>query len=182
MTDPEDNFNPQRFSKSELNDLVRDLNLCKESSQLLGSRFQARIFWHQKNIFYGTDTEKKNYFLYSHGKVDFYWLIQEEPRSHCLMEMHMSPFLGSCSSNESSFLEHENIVKNIPYEAHKWRICGDFKVIRILLDQQARYAKKCLAFCVNGRVDQSKNIGVWELRQSGEILFLELKRFCMNHS
>ena len=33
---------PQLFSQSELNDLVRDLSLSKESSELLASRFKEK--------------------------------------------------------------------------------------------------------------------------------------------
>jgi hypothetical protein len=54
---PEDDFTPQRFSQTELNDLVRDLNLPKESTELLGSGLKVNIFWHQEHIFHGTDTE-----------------------------------------------------------------------------------------------------------------------------
>jgi hypothetical protein len=39
---PEDDFTPQRFSQTELNDLVRDLNLPKESAELLGSRLKSK--------------------------------------------------------------------------------------------------------------------------------------------
>ena len=37
-------FSPQLFSQEELNNLVRDLNLSKESSELLASRLKQKIF------------------------------------------------------------------------------------------------------------------------------------------
>lgn len=39
---PEDNFNPKRIPQSEFNDIVRDLNLPKETAELLGSRLKNK--------------------------------------------------------------------------------------------------------------------------------------------
>ena len=36
---------PQLFSQGELNDLIRDIYLSKESSELLASRFKEKIYF-----------------------------------------------------------------------------------------------------------------------------------------
>ena len=36
---------PQLFSQGELNDLIRDINLSKESSELLASRLKEKIYF-----------------------------------------------------------------------------------------------------------------------------------------
>ena len=41
---PSSLLSPKLFSKGELNDLTRDLNLFKESSELLASRLKEKIF------------------------------------------------------------------------------------------------------------------------------------------
>jgi hypothetical protein len=42
--------NPQPFNQSELNDLVRDLGLTKEKSELLGSRLKQIPFSSRSNL------------------------------------------------------------------------------------------------------------------------------------
>ena len=59
---------PQLFTQHELNDLTRDLNLTKESAQLLGSRLREKnllapgttYFWYRNR-----DCEFRQYFTYS---------------------------------------------------------------------------------------------------------------------
>jgi hypothetical protein len=53
---------PQLFSQSELNDLVRDLRLSKDSAEVLGSRLNQRIYCLLAPLSYGTGTEKKSLF------------------------------------------------------------------------------------------------------------------------
>ena len=46
-----DNNDPKLMSQSDLDDLVRDLDLPKQSAQLLGSRLQERNFLAPGTIF-----------------------------------------------------------------------------------------------------------------------------------
>ena len=48
------------FSQAALNDLVRDLNLSKDKSQLLGSRLKDGNLLAQKLLFLGIDIVKRN--------------------------------------------------------------------------------------------------------------------------
>ncbi|GBN62910.1 hypothetical protein AVEN_213279-1 [Araneus ventricosus] len=67
--DDDDDFNasgsndPQLFSQSELNDLVRDLGLPKNSTELLGSRLNEKTYWNLVSLFHGLEEEKRIFFL-----------------------------------------------------------------------------------------------------------------------
>ncbi|KAI6650057.1 hypothetical protein LOD99_6272 [Oopsacas minuta] len=52
---------PQLFNPSELNDLVRDLDLPKESAELLGSRLKEKTCFSQKQNFTHIGTERSNF-------------------------------------------------------------------------------------------------------------------------
>ena len=53
---PEENDQPVRLTPADLSDLIRDLNLSKESAQLLGSRLRENnlvapgtaFYWHRE--------------------------------------------------------------------------------------------------------------------------------------
>ena len=50
--DAEDQAQPMRFAQGELNHLTRDINLSKESAQLLGSRLQEKRLLTSTTTFY----------------------------------------------------------------------------------------------------------------------------------
>ena len=48
------------------------------------------------------------------------------------------------------------LLKLIKYEEHRWSICGDFKVIGLLLGMQSGYTKHCCFLCIwDSRDDKS---------------------------
>ena len=55
----EEKIEPQLFDQAELNDLIRDLGLSKESSQLLGSRLKEKHLLRQRHL-HGIDIEMQN--------------------------------------------------------------------------------------------------------------------------
>ncbi|GBM22989.1 hypothetical protein AVEN_172336-1 [Araneus ventricosus] len=157
-------YDPQLFKQSELNDLVRDLGLPKNSAELLDSRLN----------------EKKN--LLAPG-VSFSWFRRQEKDSlpyfsedvdlvYCsnipglMAQFHLEYdaqewrlFIDSCKRSLRAVLLHngnkyasipvghsvhykecyENlaiILNKLKYKDHMWTICGDSKVIAMLLGLQ----------------------------------------------
>ena len=57
---PEEDDQPVPLTQVELNDLVQNLNLSKESSQLLGSRLKRKICWYQEQRSTCIETVREN--------------------------------------------------------------------------------------------------------------------------
>ena len=57
----DDQDQPKPLTQGELNDLTRDLNLSKESAQLLGSLvYERNVYWHQPQHSIGIDNARPN--------------------------------------------------------------------------------------------------------------------------
>jgi hypothetical protein len=53
----------------------------------------------------------------------------------------------------------KNVLEKVQYSLHEWMICGDFKVLSMLLGQNGGYTKfPC--FYVNGIAEQLVTIGI----------------------
>ena len=61
-------------------------------------------------------------------------------------------------------------LDKIDYTLHKWVICGDFKVIGILLGLQSGYTKYCYFLCIWDSRARYKNYNakVWPARETLE--------------
>ncbi|XP_025161583.1 uncharacterized protein LOC112590099 [Harpegnathos saltator] len=55
----------------------------------------------------------------------------------------------SCSTNEG-MLRHnpQKILAKIKYNEHQWKICGDLKVIGLLIEMQSGFTKFCCFLCL----------------------------------
>jgi hypothetical protein len=62
------------FTQSELNDPIRELQLTKETSGLLGSRLRERTCWHPGLNFLGTGIVRKNFENIMHRKINLYFV------------------------------------------------------------------------------------------------------------
>jgi hypothetical protein len=69
---------------------------------------------------------------------------------------------------KESYENLELVLTKIGYTAHDW-ICGDLKVLRMLLGQQAGYTKTHVS-CVNGRAEQQDNSGSKNSGHQGHLL------------
>jgi hypothetical protein len=60
------------------------------------------------------------------------------------------------------------LLKNIKYDEHKWQICGDFKIIGLLLGQQSGYTKHPCFLCEWDSRDRTKHFKQrhWPARNS----------------
>jgi hypothetical protein len=63
-----------KFTQSELNDLIRELKLTKEKSELLGLRLRERTCWHPGLNFPDTGIARKNLETIMHRKINLYFV------------------------------------------------------------------------------------------------------------
>ena len=170
--------NPKPFSQGQLNDLVRDLNLSKESSEILASRLGERGVM---------DSGTKITFYRNRDDLLLRFFAMEEDFVLCnnipglLAEMGLSKYhsdewrlfidssklsLKCVSLNKDSKFacvpighlvvvkEHYLIVKmvlnKLGYSEHNWAKCVDFKMVHFLLGQQGGYTKYPCFLCYWG--------------------------------
>ncbi|GFS88590.1 uncharacterized protein TNCV_1461931 [Trichonephila clavipes] len=158
---------PELFFQSDLNDLVRDLGLPKDTAEVLGSRLKERHLLNSGVSFSWYRFRKKEFvpFLRKRGDLVFcnnvlavseMFKIMYEPeewglfidsskRSLKAVLLHNGNRYASVPVGHSVHLKecHENLefTNKLSYSDHKWTICGDLKVISMLLGQQSGYTK-----------------------------------------
>lgn len=166
---------PQLFKQGDVNDLVRDLGLTKELSELLGSRLQQRhllakgtnvTYFRNRNKFYSTFFVKRDGICFC-DNID--GVMAELGFEHVVKEWRL--FIdGSNASLKAVLLHNGNEKPSIPiahavdmketyesmalilevinYNKYKWKICPDLKVLSILLGLQKGYTKYCCFLCL----------------------------------
>ena len=170
-----DDGKPHLIVQSELNDLIRDLNLSKDKAELLASRLK------QWNLL-SRDTSVTVYRKRSTNLAAFYntnenycfcnnivGLMQELGVEHNRDEWRL--FIDSSMSSLKAILLHngntypsvplfhavnmketyesmKQILEAVSYEEHKWSICADFKVIGLLTGMQSGFTKYCCFLCL----------------------------------
>jgi hypothetical protein len=170
-----DNKEPKLMSQSDLDDLVRDLDLPKQSAQLLGSRLQERNFlapgttfsWYRHR-----EKEFAEFFSSEHSLVycnNVEGLVSKMGMEYKAEQWRL--FIDSSSrSLKAVLLYNGNEVASLPlahsvtlketydsmktvldllqYDIHQWLLCGDLKVISLLLGQQGGYTKYPCFLCL----------------------------------
>ncbi|EZA54307.1 hypothetical protein X777_06137 [Ooceraea biroi] len=186
---------PKLFDQLQLNDLVRDLGLSKEKSELLGSKLQ------EMNLL----APETGFAWYRHRELEFLQFFSEtNDLVYCNnvdglmeklgLEYHASEwrfFIDSSKRSLKGVLLHngnqyasipiahsvhlsesygnlEKVLVAVKYEQHQWKLCGDLKVLTMLLGQQSGYAKYPCFICqwdsrARERHWEQKD---WPLRQS----------------
>jgi len=163
-----------RITQEELNNLIRDLDLPKSKAELLGSRLQK---WNllQENV--RISVYRKRYedlvqfFKMERGLVacsDIGGLMQTLNINHNPLDWRL--FMNSSKFSLKAVLLHNgNTLPSIPvrhsvqykgsyenmkilmeainYDKFKWKICGDLKVIALLLGLQQGLKKYCCFIC-----------------------------------
>ncbi|GBN73404.1 hypothetical protein AVEN_261739-1 [Araneus ventricosus] len=164
----------QPFSQRDLNDLIRDLGLSKDGAELLGSRLKNKIlltvgisfFWYRHrekeftqffskevNIVFCNDVRglmkcfDREYdpsewriFIYS-SKISLKAVLLHTGNSFPSLPLAHSLHLEENYNDLSMILE-----KN--YQEHRWIVCEDFKMLTMLLGQQAGYTKYPCFLCL----------------------------------
>jgi hypothetical protein len=164
------------FSQCELNDLVRDLNLSKEASELLASRLKEKncLKSEVKITAYRSREEKfLQYFTQEDALVycnnvigllhhlglpeyhseDWRLFIDSSTRSLKCVLLHKGNRYSSIPLAHSRILKEvfENIkmiLQKISYHEHSWSICVDLKMVNFLLGQQSGFTKYPCFLCM----------------------------------
>ncbi|KAL4719083.1 hypothetical protein ACJJTC_002119 [Scirpophaga incertulas] len=137
---------PHLIQQNELNDLARDLGLSKQQSELLGSRLQERNLLAQ-----GTTI---TFFRKRNANFSVFFKIE-------------GPICLLCF-NEGDLDNLGAVLRAIKYEDFKWQICGDLKMIAILMGLQGGFTKYCCFLCLWDSRDQKQHFvkQSWPLRKS----------------
>lgn len=165
---------PHLISQGELNDLVRDLNLSKIQAELLGSRLQgwnllqtnakisgfrsrqkefSQYFRDENNLVYCTNIDELFLHLGQvHKPEDWRLFIDSSKYSLKVVLLHNGnkqpsiPIAYGINLKET-YVVMKDVLEKINYKKHSWNICGDLKVIAILLGMQLGYTKYMCFLC-----------------------------------
>ncbi|UYV67940.1 hypothetical protein LAZ67_5002553 [Cordylochernes scorpioides] len=161
-------------SNRDLNDLVRDLDLSKKQSELLGSRLKGWNLLHKGTkvcFFRNRQDEFQDFYSQENDLVycnDVVSLMEALGHDHDTEEWRL--FIDSSNISMKAVLLHngnkfpsvpiahasnmketyENmklLLKKIEYERYGWKICSDLKVVALLRGLQLGYTKFCCFLC-----------------------------------
>jgi len=164
------------FDQKELNDLVRELGLSKEGAELLASRLKEKNLLTKgtKSSHYrDRDKPFRQYFsadtglVYCHNvkglmdelKKDVYkadeWrlFIDSSKRSLKAVLLHNTnkyapiPIAHSVTLKEE-YKNIEIVLNKIKYKEYNWLICGDLKILTMILGQQSGFVKYPCFLCL----------------------------------
>jgi hypothetical protein len=181
------------ISQLELNDLVKDLYTSKEQALLLGSRLQQlkclapnvtfnsfrtrnselqKYFQEQDKLCFCTDVSGLFEALgQHHNPSEWRLFIDSSKRSLKAALLHNGNERPSIPIAHSVYLPESYktmalLLKCINYKQHQWSICGDLKVIGLLLGMQSGYTKHSCFLCLWNSRDKDDHYvkRCWELR------------------
>lgn len=163
-----ENEGPHLINYSELSDLIRDLALTKGQAELLGSRFKEwnllapntpisnfryrhreliQYFAMDDDISYCKDVNGLMVHLGHEHKVNEWRLFIDSSKSSLkAVLLHNGNLFSSIPVAYSALLKetYDNmaiLLMKINYHDYNWRICGDLKIIAILMGMQLGYTK-----------------------------------------
>lgn len=162
------------INQEELSDLTRDLALTKGQAELLGSRLKqwnlllpgtrisnfrfrhihlAQFFAKDDDICYCSDVNGVMQYLGQEHKVDEWRLFIDSSKNSLKgVLLHNGNVLASIPVAYSQHMKetYDNmrvLLTKIKYTTFHWRICGDLKVIALLMGMQPGYTKFCCFIC-----------------------------------
>ena len=165
---------PHFISQNELNDLVQNLELPKTKSELLGSRLQHwnlladgvsiskyRDRQQQLESFYFVDGNlvvcPKVHELMPALKITYdsseWRLFIDSPKTSVkTVLLHNGNTMPSIPVGYAVHIKetYDNIrvlLKYINYNQHQWQLCGDLKVVALVVGLQLGYTKYCCFLC-----------------------------------
>ena len=167
---------PKTFSQSELNDLVLDLSLSKESAELLASRLNEKhlLVWDTNVTFYRNRdakfipffeknddlvycTNTNNVLLWlgvqAYKPVEWRFFLDSSKYGLKCVLVHNTNTYASILIGHSIVLKEKydaikQVIEHINYSRHKWVICVDLKMVNFLLGQHSGYTKHPCFFCM----------------------------------
>lgn len=185
---------PHLLDQQELNDLVRDLELGKKKSELLGSRLQewnllaegttishfrvrhaklAGFYESENNVCFCTDVDGLMTELgYEHHPDEWRLFIDSSKSSLKAVLLHNgnekpSVPVAHAVGMKETYETMEVLLKLTKYVDHKWNLCGDLKVITLLLGMQLGYTKHMCFLCLWNSRDDANHFEVrdWPARK-----------------
>ena len=176
---------PNRLNQDDLSDLIHDLNLPKESAELLASRLKERNFLQAKTNVTFYRNREGNFLPYFkqyeeiivcndvevllmelgivHYEVNSWRLfIDSSKRSLKCVLLHNTNEYASIPLGHSVTLKEKcepvkQVLECIKYNQHNWKICVDLKMVNFLLGQQSGYTKHPCFLCMRNSRDKAKN-------------------------
>ena len=171
----ESSTSPKQFNQEELSDLIRDLNLSKEASEVLASRLKDKkcLSVGMKVTFYRTRESDLLPYYRSEGLVfcsdveglllkmgipeykpqDWRLFIDSSKRSLKCVLLHNGNKYASIPIGHSTLLKEiynniKRVLEKLNYCDHQWLICVDLKMVSFLLGQQSGYTKYPCFICL----------------------------------
>lgn len=167
-------FQGPQFNQSELNSLVRELGLTKDKAEILGSRLQEKgclapgstFSWYRnrerKFISFFMQEGDLIYCCNINGLIEKFGIeykssewrlfIDSSKTSLKIVLLHNGNQYSSIPIGHSVHMkeQYENlaiILAKIRYEDHQWLVCGDLKIISMILGQQGGFTKLPCYLC-----------------------------------
>lgn len=168
--------NPILFDQDDLDDLIRDLNLPKDSAELLASKLKERNLLLPETkvtVYRKREQEFVKYFtsenslVYCHDieglinvyKKDLYnaddWRLFIDSSKENLKAVllhngnkYAAIPIGHSTVLKESYESFQILLEKIKYNSHKWLICGDFKMINLLVGLQSGNTKYPCFLCL----------------------------------
>ena len=169
-------YAPRPLKQTQLNDLVRDLNLPKESAELLASRLKennlvnsevrvtyyrnrheefSRFFTKTTDLVFCNNVSQLllNLGVREYAPENWRLFIDSSKRSLKCVLLHNGNLYGSIPIAHSTTLKEKYeeikfVLEKICYEDHKWVICVDLKMVNFLLGMQSGFTKYPCFICM----------------------------------
>ncbi|KRX78477.1 hypothetical protein T06_9138 [Trichinella sp. T6] len=156
---------PQQFTQCELNDLVRDLGVFKVGAETLGSRLQSKHMFAPgtavsidiSGLMFQLGTEKYVAKEYS-AKKSLKGVLPYNGNTYVSVPPHSVALKETCENLEIILQKIKKIKKKSAKKEHMRQMCGDFKVLCMLLGQQSVNTKFPCFLC-NGIAEHVMNTG-----------------------
>ena len=165
---------PHRITQEELNDLVRDLDLSKNKAELLGSRLQQwnlleedvtitsyrkrhqqlePFFMKEGNLVFCSNIDDlMNALQITHDPQEWRLFVDSSTLSLKAVLLHNGNRLPSIPLAHAVHMKEtydnlKQLLHSIDYNRYKWHLCGDLKVVAILMGLQQGYTKYMCFLC-----------------------------------
>lgn len=177
----------QKFSQAELSDLGRELGLSKEAHELLASRLKQKNLLEKGTkitMYRNREQELRQFFTKDEAQELVYcndiaglinslrehvynpeqWRLFMDSSIHSLKAilLHNTNVLAPIPIAHSTVLKesYENVkivLEKIKYSDHQWQICGDLKMIGIVLGMQSGNIKFPCFLCLFDSRDRASH-------------------------
>ncbi|XP_065444006.1 uncharacterized protein LOC101953070 isoform X3 [Chrysemys picta bellii] len=171
---PSSSSEPHFLTQGEVNDLVRDLELPKSKAELLGSRLQQ---WNllagdvRVSMFCDRQKDLVPFFFMEgdlvacnsidgvmaalnivHDPDEWRLFIDSSKTSLKAVLLHNGNVLPSVPVGHAVHMKEtydnmKQLLRCMNYDQHQWQLCGDLKVVALLLGLQTGYTKSCCFLC-----------------------------------